>query len=91
MAAEMGAVCLDQYNNLDNLRAHYESTAPEIWEQTNGNIHALVLAPGTGGTLAGCSKFLKEKDPNIHVTMIDIQGSLHFLKLNTPIFYSIRL
>ena len=56
LAQEMGGVCLDQYNNTNNLRAHVESTGPEIWKQTEGLIDGLALASGTGGTIAGCSQ-----------------------------------
>jgi cysteine synthase len=49
------------------MRAHYTGTGPEIWHQLNGKIHGFVTSSGTGGTIAGCSKFLKEQDPNIKV------------------------
>ena len=75
MAAEMGGVCLDQYNNLSNMQAHIESTGPEIWEQTQGNIDALVLASGTGGTIAGCSVFLKEKNPKLKVVLANVKSA----------------
>ena len=75
MAQEMGGVNLDQYHNLDNMQAHVESTGPEIWKQTGGQVHGLVLAPGTGGTIAGCSTYLKQQDPAIQVYMLDIPGS----------------
>lgn len=54
-----GGYFADQFENLANYRAHYEWTGPEIWKQTEGNIHAFVAAAGTGGTLAGVSRFLK--------------------------------
>lgn len=54
-----GGFFADQFENLANFRAHYESTGPEIWEQTGGNLHAFVAAAGTGGTVAGISRFLK--------------------------------
>lgn len=54
-----GGFFADQFENLANFRAHYEGTGPEIWEQTGGNLHAFVAAAGTGGTVAGISKFLK--------------------------------
>lgn len=65
----------NQYDNLDNRLAHYESTGPEIWEQTNGRITHLVVGSGTGGTITGCAKFLKEKNPAIKVWAIDSYGS----------------
>lgn len=54
-----GGFFADQFENLANFRAHYEWTGPEIWEQTQGNLHAFVAAAGTGGTVAGISRFLK--------------------------------
>lgn len=54
-----GGFFADQFENLANYRAHYEGTGPEIWHQTNGNIDAFVAAAGTGGTLAGVSRFLQ--------------------------------
>jgi cystathionine beta-synthase len=66
----------NQYDNLANRQAHYESTGPEIWEQTEGKITHLVCTAGTGGTITGTAKYLKEKDPNIKVWAIDPIGSL---------------
>jgi cystathionine beta-synthase len=67
---------VNQYDNLANRLAHYEQTGPEIWEQTEGKITHLVVATGTGGTVTGTGKFLKEKNPNIKVWAIDSYGSL---------------
>ncbi|MEJ7740970.1 MAG: pyridoxal-phosphate dependent enzyme [Chitinophagaceae bacterium] len=66
----------NQYDNLANRLAHYETTGPEIWKQTDGRITHLVVATGTGGTLAGAAKYLKEKKPAIQVWAIDPYGSL---------------
>jgi cystathionine beta-synthase len=66
----------NQYDNLANRLAHYESTGPEIWEQTDGKITHLVCTAGTGGTVTGTAMFLKEKNPNIQVWAIDVYGSL---------------
>ncbi len=66
----------NQYDNLANRQAHYETTGPEIWEQTEGKITHLVVATGTGGTITGTGKYLKEKNPNIQVWAIDTYGSL---------------
>jgi len=66
----------NQYDNLANRLAHYESTGPEIWEQTEGKITHLVCTVGTGGTITGTAKFLKEKNPNIQIWAIDPIGSL---------------
>jgi len=67
---------VNQYDNLANRLAHYEQTGPEIWEQTNGKVTHLVVASGTGGTIVGTGKYLKEKNPNIQVWAIDTYGSL---------------
>ena len=67
---------MNQYDNLANRLAHYETTGPEIWEQTEGKITHLVVATGTGGTISGTGKYLKEKNPNIKVWAIDVFGSL---------------
>jgi cystathionine beta-synthase len=67
---------MNQYDNLANRLAHYESTGPEIWKQTDGKITHLVCTAGTGGTIVGTAKYLKEKNPNIKVWAIDVYGSL---------------
>ncbi len=66
---------VNQYDNLANRLAHYETTGPEIWEQTEGKITHLVVGVGTGGTVSGIGKYLKEKNPNIKVWAIDTYGS----------------
>ncbi len=66
----------NQYDNLANRLAHYESTGPEIWEQTEGKITHFVCTAGTGGTVTGTAQYLKEKNPNIKVWAIDVYGSL---------------
>ena len=66
----------NQYDNLANRLAHYETTGPEIWKQTDGKITHLVCTAGTGGTVTGTAMFLKEKNPNIQVWAIDVYGSL---------------
>lgn len=66
----------NQYDNLSNAQAHYESTGPEIWEQTEGRIHHLVVGVGTGGTITGTGRYLKEKNPAIKVWGIDTYGSI---------------
>jgi len=72
----------NQYDNLANRLAHYESTGPELWEQTDGKITHLVSTAGTGGTITGTAMFLKQKNPNIKIWAIDACGSLltHFFK-----------
>ena len=76
----------DQYNNPSNAQAHYEQTGPEIWEQTDGKITHLVVGVGTGGTISGTAKFLKEKNPNIKVLGIDTYGSVFKKYKETGIF-----
>jgi len=66
----------NQYDNLANRLAHYETTGPEIWKQTEGKITHLVCTAGTGGTVTGTAMFLKEKNPNIQIWAIDVYGSL---------------
>ena len=65
----------NQYDNISNRQAHYEQTGPEIWDQTDGKITHLVVGAGTGGTITGTGKYLKEKNPNIKVWAIDTYGS----------------
>ena len=67
---------MNQYDNLANREAHYESTGPEIWEQTDGKITHIVIATGTGGTITGTAKYLKEKNPAIRILAVDVYGSL---------------
>ncbi len=66
----------NQYDNLSNGQAHYESTGPEIWDQTDGSITHLVVGVGTGGTITGAGRYLKEKNPAIQVWGIDTYGSV---------------
>jgi cystathionine beta-synthase len=65
-----------QYNNPYNPDTHYHTTGPEIWNQTQGDMDAFVAGVGTGGTVSGTGKFLKEKDPNIRVVAVDCEGSI---------------
>jgi len=70
------SVYLNQYDNLANRQAHYETTGPEIWKQTDGKVTHLVVATGTGGTVTGTAKYLKEQNPNIKIWAMDPYGSL---------------
>jgi cystathionine beta-synthase len=76
----------NQYDNLSNSQAHYEQTGPEIWDQTEGKITHLVVGVGTGGTICGTGKFLKEKNPAIQVLGIDTYGSVFKKYKETGIF-----
>jgi cystathionine beta-synthase len=67
----------DQHNNRENNEAHYQSTGPEIWEQMDGRIDYLVAGIGTGGTIGGVGRYLKEKDPRIQVIAVDVEGSVY--------------
>jgi len=76
----------NQYDNLSNQAAHYEQTGPEIWEQTEGKITHLVVGVGTGGTITGTGRYLKEKNPEIKVFGIDTYGSVFKKYKETGIF-----
>ena len=76
----------NQYDNLSNSKAHYEQTGPEIWEQTEGRITHLVCGVGTGGTISGTGRFLKEKNPKIRTWGIDTYGSVFKKYKETGIF-----
>ncbi len=76
----------NQYDNLSNTQAHYESTGPEIWNQTDGKITHLVVGVGTGGTISGTAKYLKEKNPAIKIWGIDTYGSVFKKYKETGIF-----
>ena len=77
---------VNQYDNLSNTKAHYEQTGPEIWDQTDGKITHFVVGVGTGGTISGVGKFLKEKNPNIKIWGIDTYGSVFKKYHETGIF-----
>ncbi|MBM3158907.1 MAG: pyridoxal-phosphate dependent enzyme [Bacteroidetes bacterium] len=77
LAKEIPNSChMNQYDNLANRQAHYESTGPEIWSQTDGKITHLICTAGTGGTITGTAQYLKEKNPSIQIWAIDVYGSL---------------
>ncbi|KAL6649487.1 hypothetical protein ACP70R_013711 [Stipagrostis hirtigluma subsp. patula] len=83
-----GGFFADQFENMANFRAHYEWTGPEIWEQTKGTLHAFVAAAGTGGTIAGVSRYLKEKNRNIKCFLMDPPGSGLFNKVTRGVMYT---
>jgi len=70
-----GVLFADQWNNLDNAKAHYDSTGPEIWEQTGGKLDGFICSVGTGGTLAGISRYLKEKNKGVVIGCADPHGA----------------
>lgn len=77
------AVWANQFDNVANREAHYQTTAPEIWQQTGGRLDAFVASVGTGGTIAGASRFLKEKKPTIRIVLADPPGSALWNYINT--------
>jgi len=81
-----GAWKANQYDNLSNSVAHYEQTGPEIWEQTDGHITDLVVGVGTGGTISGAGRYLKERNPKVRVWGIDTYGSVFKKYKETGIF-----
>lgn len=86
VAQEMGAFYVNQYHNPENSAAHYVSTGPEIWQQTQGQFTAFVSGTGTGGTISGCGRYFKEKNPHIKIIGVDPIGSVHY-----DYFYSHQL
>ena len=80
------SVWMNQYDNPSNTLAHYEQTGPEIWKQTDGRVTHLVVGVGTGGTISGTGKYLKEQNPNIKVWGIDTYGSVFKKYHETGIF-----
>lgn len=77
---------VNQYDNLSNREAHYDSTGPEIWEQTDGKITHFVVPTGTGGTISGTGRYLKEKNPDIKIWAVDSYGSVFKKYHETGIF-----
>ena len=76
VAETPNAILANQYHNPENPRSHYQSTGPELWEQTEGKITDLVACMGTGGTISGTAQYLKEKNPNIRIVGVDPLGSI---------------
>ncbi len=76
IAKETGAFYISQFTNQNNPKAHYETTGPEIWQQTDGTIDAFVCGCGTGGTLSGVGKYLREQKPDIDLVVADPNGSI---------------
>jgi cysteine synthase A len=82
LAEEISGFWANQFDNVANRRAHYETTGPEIWRQTDGRVDAWVASTGTGGTLAGTAQYLKEQKPAVRVVLADPMGSglYHYIK-----------
>jgi cysteine synthase A len=74
-ATTPNAIWANQFDNVANRQAHYETTGPEIWRDTDGRVDAFVSAVGTGGTLAGVARYLKERNPHVRIVLADPQGS----------------
>ncbi len=77
------AIWAMQFDNIVNRQAHYETTGPEIWNDTDGKIDAFVSAVGTGGTLSGTARYLKEKNPKVRIVLADPQGSALYSWVHT--------
>ena len=95
VAHEPGAFFPDQHNNRENSDAHYATTGPEIWQQMDGRIDYLVAGMGTGGTICGVARYLKEQDPSIRVIAVDPEGSVfhdwfHHQRLEEPAPYLVE-
>jgi cysteine synthase A len=74
-ATDTGGIFINQFENLANYDVHNETTGPEIWRQAGQKVDAFIMSSGTGGTIAGVSKYLKKKNPLVHICLADIHGS----------------
>lgn len=83
-----GGFFANQFENTANFRAHYGSTGPEVWSQTGGALDAFVMAAGTGGTIAGIARYLREHDPGIEVFLVDPPGSALYSKIESGVLYT---
>ncbi|KAL1518427.1 hypothetical protein AB1Y20_002719 [Prymnesium parvum] len=87
-AERRGSVFTNQFDNLANARAHERGTAREVWEQTRGRIDAFVMSAGTGGTIAGVSRYLKARKPSVQVVLVDPPGSALYHRVQTGVLYN---
>jgi cysteine synthase A len=87
-ALENNGVFINQFDNLANFNAHYSTTGPEIWKQTDGSIDCFVMSAGTGGTIAGVSQYLKERRKDIQVVLADIPGSSLFSRVQFGVCFA---
>jgi len=83
-----GAVFANQFENPANFEAHYKGTGPELWEQCEGDLDAFVMSAGTGGTISGVARYLKEVAPSVQVYLADVQGSSLFNKVARGVLYA---
>lgn len=86
--ATPGAFFANQFETPSNWRAHYSTTGPEIWNQSQGKIDVFVMGAGTGGTLAGVSKYLKERDAGVKVVLVDPPGSSLYNRVKHGVCYA---
>jgi cystathionine beta-synthase len=75
----------DQYSNMSNPEAHYQTTGPEIWEQTGGDVDAIIISVGTGGTISGVGRYFKERKPEVKIVGVDPEGSVYTAKSDSDL------
>lgn len=85
---QIAAIFLDQFENVANFQVHYDMTGPELWQQSHENIDAFVMSSGTGGTLAGVGKYLKEQNPHCRIVLVDPPGSSLYHKIKHGVAYA---
>ena len=85
---EPGSLFANQFETLSNLKAHYEGTGPEIWDQMGGRVDAFVCGAGTGGTIAGVSGFLRERSNKVKIHLVDPKGSSLLNRVRYGVLYT---